>query len=331
MKVEELGEFGLIARLASRVAQRAPQGRGPTSLLLGIGDDAAAWATDGSVELCTTDTMVQGVHFTLEHAAWADVGWKALAVNLSDIAAMGGAPLYAVVTLGLPPDTPVEDVEALYDGMLECGAAHGGTIVGGDVVRSPVAFITVAMMGTTPGPLLTRSAARPGQQVAVTGALGASGAWLAALRQKTHLDPGVAATLRRAHLRPEPRIEAGQRLRLAGVRCAIDISDGLVADLRQVCRASGAAARLDAENIPIHPAARRSFPHQCLDLALSGGEEYELLFTAPPDTIHALQRQLPNGATVVGEILDGPAGQITVVGPDGELDLKSGGWDHFRP
>ena len=327
MKVKELGEFGLIQRLAARVAAA---GGVPSPLVLGIGDDTAAWRSDGDLELCTTDTMVQGVHFTLDTASWADVGWKVLAVSLSDIAAMGGEPRYALVTLGLPEETRVASMDDLYDGMLECCAKHGGTIVGGDIVRSPVAFVTVALTGSTPGPLLTRSAARPGDQVAVTGKLGASGAWLAATQQGVTPEPVDAEELRRAHLRPRPRLKEGTALRTAGVRCAMDISDGLVADLRHVCEASGVAARLDAEKVPIHPMVSRTFPERGLALALTGGEEYELLFTAPPEVMRELPGRLSGKTTVIGEVLEGPPGQVTVLASTGEVALDAPGWDHFR-
>jgi thiamine-monophosphate kinase len=350
MKVKELGEFGLIERLAARAARAgaSPPGRFP--LVLGIGDDAAAWRADGALELCTTDTMVEGVHFTLEAAPfdpdsagtqdkpWRDLGWKALAVNLSDIAAMGGTPLYAIVTLGLPDETEVEALEALYDGMLECGAEFGGTIVGGDVVRSPVLFISVALTGSTPGGLLTRSGARAGDQVAVTGALGASGAWLAARRRGQGLEPEVAAALGQAHLRPRPRLAQGQKLLAAGVRCAMDISDGLVSDLQRVCQASGVAARLEAECVPVHAMVSRAMPEEALPLALGGGEDYELLFTAPTALMKEVLGQLPGGATAVGQIVPvsgsgqgaGPLGLVELRRRGRPMELASGGWDHFR-
>ena len=330
MKVRDLGEFGLIDRLTARVAASASARQDRERLVLGIGDDAAAWRCEGGLELCTTDTMVEGVHFTLETASWADVGWKVLAVNLSDIAAMGGSPLYAVVTLGLPEDLEAAAVDALYDGMLDCAAEYGAAIVGGDVVRSPAAFVTVAMTGSTPGPLLTRAAARPGDEVAVTGKLGGSGAWLAAVRRGASLAPEAAESLRNSHLRPRPRLAEGQALREAGVRCAIDVSDGLAADLAHLCEASGVGARLDAERIPVHPAVRRTLPNEALALALGGGEEYQLLFTATPDAMAEARGRLPGGFTVIGQVVQGPPARVSVMGPGGEMLVDSAGWDHFR-
>ncbi len=142
MNVSDLGEFGLIDRLAKAVGASAPD-----SLIVGIGDDAAAWRLGDSVALATTDTLVEGVHFLPGRVPWRDLGWKALAVNVSDIAAMGGTAQFALVTLALPPETSVEDVDALYAGMRECGEEYGVAVVGGDVVRATQAMISVPSSG----------------------------------------------------------------------------------------------------------------------------------------------------------------------------------------
>ena len=152
MLVRELGEFGLIERLSRRVsaspAAATHRSEPPVRVRVGIGDDAAVWTAGGAAEVLTTDTIVEGTHFTLATTGWDDLGWKALATNLSDVAAMGAAPGVAVVTLGLPPDTLVEDVDALYDGLLDAAAAFGASVAGGDVVASPTLFVTVALSGT---------------------------------------------------------------------------------------------------------------------------------------------------------------------------------------
>src|SRR5881397_1460147 len=142
VQVSELGEFGLIERLASALGEVAP-----TDLIVGIGDDAAAWRVGDQVLLATTDTLVDGVHFLPEFAPWADVGWKALAVNISDIAAMGGEPLFALVTLALAPETDVTDAEEIYAGLAECAEQFGLAIVGGDVVRAPQLSVNIALIG----------------------------------------------------------------------------------------------------------------------------------------------------------------------------------------
>jgi len=336
MYVRDLGEFGLIERLAQHVAA-ATTGSKPHSpitphLIVTIGDDTAAWNVGGVTELLTTDTLVQGVHFTLETSTWEDLGWKGLASNLSDIAAMGGTPAFAVVTLGLPDDTLVEDIDALYVGLLEAATTYGVAVIGGDIVSSPVFFTTIALTGTTHGSPLLRSAACPGDQIAVTGTLGGSAAGLALLRGEPAAKEGGWDTLLETHRRPRPRVKEGQILAQSGVLCAMDVSDGLLSDLAKICAASGSAARVDATHVPVHPEARRAFPQASLGMALNGGEDYELLFTAPPSVVAALKGRLESGFRVIGTILEGESGQVTVVDASGNpLEVPAGGWDHFRP
>ena len=337
MFVRDVGEFGLIDRLARRIAEAGvlpPPTPAATAfpLRLGIGDDAAAWGANDATELLTTDTLVQGVHFTPKTSGWHDLGWKAMAVNLSDIAAMGGTPLYATVTLGLAGDALVGDLDALYDGMLEACRTYGATIVGGDVVRSPVFFVTVALTGTASGPVMTRSGARPGDQLGVTGTLGGSAAGLALLQRGKGDASAVARSLRRAHRRPEPRLAEGRALVASGVRCAMDVSDGLVADIGKLCGASGVSAHVEAGLVPVHRGARDAFPEDALGMALGGGEDFELLFAAPAATLAGVLDVLPSGGTVIGTIVEGSEGRVTVTDPDGRpVPAPGGGWDHFAP
>ena len=339
MQVKDLGEFGLIARLNAMVTQERG---GPDNgaafdfrLLVDTGDDTAAWTTGTATELvatelATTDTVVEGVHFTRETTPWRDLGWKALAANISDIAAMGGQPSYALITLGLPPETAVAAIEELYRGLLDIGNHYGVAIIGGDIVRSPVLFVTVALTGLRLGPPLLRTAARPGDRIAVTGWLGNSGGGLKLLLGKLNAPDAAADFLRQAHRHPCPAVAAGQTLAQSGVLTAMDVSDGLVDDLSKLCLASGVAARLDAGRTPIHPLLRQAFPAECLDLALHGGEDYVLLFTAPPPVMDKVMPSLPEGAAVIGEIIDGPAGQVTLVSPEGKAEtIGRAGWDHF--
>lgn len=334
MKVSELGEFGLIKRLIQRLqsarggTDNAPPGM---RLLVDVGDDAAAWQMGDIIELFTTDTVVDGVHFTRQTMPWKDLGWKAMAANVSDIAAMGGLPTYALITLGLPKEAFVEEVDDLYEGFAEICAEYGVRIIGGDIVGSPVAFVTISLMGVTDRQPLLRSAARPGDQVAVTGWLGASRGGLELLqRGGIDMTAASAAALVGAHRRPRPRIEAGRALSKAGVRAAMDVSDGLLDDLGKLCEASGLASVLHLESVPAHPALKEAFPEQCRAFALGGGEDYELLFTAPP---RVMERALPlvaAGATVIGEVVEGTPGSVTLLGADGRpVALPDGGWDHF--
>ncbi|MBI4336224.1 MAG: thiamine-phosphate kinase [Chloroflexi bacterium] len=335
MKIRELGEFRLIDRVAQLIQREGvhiSSVEGAFPLLVGIGDDAAVWRCHSATEISTTDTLVQGVHFTLETAVWRELGWKSMAVNISDVAAMGALPLYALVTLGLPGDTRTEDIDDLYHGMLEACRAYRCEIVGGDMVSSPIVFITVALNGVTDGTLLLRSAAMPGDLVAVTGPLGASAGGMRMLQQGLVIQEANAQVLRAAHQRPQPRVSEGRALVEAGVHCAMDISDGLWDDLSKLCAASGVGARLHASKVPVHPVLREVFPSQALGMALTGGEDYELVFTAPPAVMVRALATLPPGATAIGEVVPGPAGRVSVLGPDGhELPPAIGGWDHFRP
>ena len=334
MQIKDLGEFGLIERLNAMVIQ---QRRGPDNgsahgfrLLVDTGDDTAAWTSGSAVELFTTDTVVEGVHFTRETTPWPDLGWKALASNISDIAAMGGLPLYALVTLGLPPETEVADMEDLYRGMLEIGEKYGVAIVGGDMVRSPVAFITVALTGVRQGNPMQRAAAQVGDKVAVTGYVGSSGGGLKLMLEGLSAPAEAAHHLREAHRRPHPAVAEGQLLSRAGVLTAMDVSDGLADDLSKLCLASGVAARIYAEQVPAHPLLKQAFPGGYLDLALNGGEDYLLLFVAPESVMNEVIPALPEGAAVIGEITGGRAGQVTLVSTGGEETVVSrAGWDHF--
>jgi len=332
VKVANIGEFGLIDLLRRQFVGPAP------GVVVGIGDDAAAWRAAG-LALATTDTMVEDVHYRPATITWEELGWKALAVNLSDVAAMGGQPQYALLTLGLREDAAVDDLLALAHGLAAAGREFATAIVGGDVVASPRAtFITVALYGTVPddglGPPLLRSAARPGDRVAVTGSLGRSAAGLKLLHGERQAPPEVLAELRRAHNHPWPRVREGQALRAAGVRAALDISDGLAGDVGHMAQLSGVAVRLWAERLPVHPYVAQVFGEEALPLALFGGEEYELVFAAPPGIMTAASTalaRLGTETTVVGEVAEAPAGEVLLAWPDGrEATLERGGWDHFR-
>jgi thiamine-monophosphate kinase len=333
MRLAELGEFGLIDLVRTISAGYQNPDRTPwREILLGIGDDAAAWQDGNRIQLATTDTMVQGVHFELGVISWEELGWKAMAVNLSDIAAMGGIPKYALLSLALPAELEVEDVSKLINGMLNLATQFGTAIVGGNVATAPNVVITVTIIGCSKGKaLLKRSTACPGDQIAVTGYVGLSAAGLEMLRGKTVSDPDARNTLRQAHFRPMPRLKEGQILIEQGVRTAIDISDGLIADLDHICEASGVNARINIEQVPVHPAVIAHFPSY-RELALSGGEDYELLFTADQATIARAKQALSYPVTVLGDITDEELPtRVTVVDSKANIILyRKGGWDHFR-
>ncbi len=328
MKVSELGEFGLIDLLAKMVGSGHDE-----RLLIGIGDDAAAWYGDTSIQLATVDSFIQDVHFSLDIASWNELGWKALAVNLSDIAAMGGLPRYALVSLALPDHTEVEDITVLYKGMIELARQSGVAIVGGDTSSAPLVAITIAVFGSTRGQdkhILTRSAAKPGEKVAVTGELGAAAAGCEMLTKHLKFDPDATASLRTAFLHPYPRINEGQLLIEQGVKTAIDISDGLISDLRHICKASQVSARIEVDRVPIKPAVKANFGDRAPELALSWGEDYELLFTGSTEVINKVRMAASCPITVIGEITADKLGEITLVDSKGNrLNLHKAGWEHF--
>ena len=347
MLVGDIGERRLIEVLALTVAARNV---GPLESLtargfrlkVSIGDDAAAWHGPAGLRVLTTDTLVEGVHFSRDYMEWRDLGWKSLAVSLSDIAAMGCLPVYSVITLGLPRDTPVEGVTEMYQGMLDACEQVGGAIVGGDVVRSPVLFITVSMEGAAVGSgddsrgtdspaadLLTRDSAVPGDKIAVTGSLGCSAGGLRALENALNFDAGTIKHLRDAHCRPVPRVPQGLSLARHGVSTAMDISDGLVDDLGKLCEASGVGAVIHSERVPVDDVLKNAYPDDWLVLALSGGEDYELLFCGPSAVVERAAEVLDVDVTVIGEIVDGDR-KVSVIDERGD-DVPVGrpGWDHF--
>ena len=324
MKVSESGEFGLIEMIAETVGKTSGG-----KLLIGIGDDAACWKA-GGLQLATTDTLIEGVHFDFKTITWRELGWKAMAVNLSDIAAMGGRPLYTLVSLGIPGDTETESVINLYKGMLELAKKFEVRIIGGDTVGSPVTAITLTIIGEAEDEdrILKRSAAKHGDLITVTGTFGASAAGLAMMQRKLSFDKKTETTLREAHFKPRPRLKEGLILARNGVRAAIDVSDGLLGDLEKLCLASGVGAKLYSERIPIHPTVLKSFGKEALTLALTGGEDYELIFAAPQKIMKVIRGDLPCPVTVIGKIVKGKS--VEVLDEDGnEFSWNSSGWDHF--
>jgi thiamine-monophosphate kinase len=315
-RIRDAGEFGLIARIEA-AARRAFARVAVPSVVVGIGDDAAVLRVRaGEQVVVTTDALVEGVHFDFAHETARTAGRRALAANLSDLAAMGARPLGFVMALAAPPGTSVARALGLTRGMLDLAVRFGCPLVGGNVARASELSVSITAIGAVPrGRALLRGGARPGDRLFVTGSLG--GAALERARR----------AVRRAGV---PRLAAGAALaRLRGVGACIDISDGLVADLRHVCRASRVRARLDVARVPMP----RGFAAACaragldpLQLALAGGEDYELLFTArgPEARAGALGRKLGVAVAEIGRI---EAGSPRVLGlPSG---LGAGGFRHF--
>jgi len=328
MKVSEIGEFGLIDLLAEMIGDVADD-----RLILTIGDDTAAWHGDTSIQLATVDSLIQDTYFSFDTASWEEVGWKALAVNLSDIAAMGGIPRYVLVSLSLPGNTEVENVIALYRGMLDLAHRFKVAIIGGNISNSPKVAIHVTVLGSAldkDSHILTRTTAQPGDKIVVTGQLGASNAGLKMLLEGLTFEPEATAAFRKAFLTPYPRITEGQQLVKYGVKTAVDISDGLIADLGHICQASKVGARLEVDHVPVSPHVQANFGGDALAMALTGGEEYQLLFTATPGQIDSVKAVISCPLAVIGEITAEHTGEIVLVDSDGNpVDLPGTGWDHF--
>lgn len=301
MRVKDIGEFGLIDRLMTGQALSP-------GVVVPAGDDAAVVEiTPGCRVLYTCDCMVESVHF-LPTAKGRDVGYKLMASNISDIAAMGGIPRYAVVNLVTPAETEVAWLEAVYEGMRECSQQYSVAIVGGDTSRGPAVTISVSLIGEVePNRELLRSGAQVGDLVCVTGALGGSAAGLQVVLGRVSSKHPAADFVLSKHYRPQPRVREGLALAALNCRCANDISDGLASEAREIATSSGVGVELIAEDIPIREEVR-AIAAECgidpLEWALCGGEDYELVFTVPPESIVAVQEALPC-VKVVGAVTQG--------------------------
>jgi thiamine-monophosphate kinase len=312
---------------------------------MGIGDDAAVLAvTPGAALLATTDLVIEDVHYRRGWAAPEDIGWKAMAVNLSDIAAMGGTPRWALVALAVPADTPAGEIDGFYRGMRAAAAPHGVAIVGGDTSRSPAGWlINVTLLGEHAGAPRLRSAARAGDAIAVTGALGRSAAGLAVLEmgvdeaRRHGLSDVVIEEVTRAHLRPPARVAEGRWLGQArDVHAMMDCSDGLATDLEHVCRESSMGARINVDLLPLAAGAEataRALGRDPIEWATGGGEDYELLLTCDPGDLDRLSREFQRSTgtplSVIGEVEAGRAG-ILWLGPEGNPLALGAGYEHFR-
>lgn len=329
--VEHVGEFALIDRLRATLPEAA---RTVPNHCVGIGDDAALWRPPADEDLViTTDALVEGIHFRLDWTDWDSLGHKMLAVNLSDIAAMGAVPRLATVVLGLTGKEAVDDLEDLYRGAGRLAAAHGTVIAGGDIVRSPHGLvISVTVIGSVvPGQAITRDRARPGDLIVVSGTLGASAAGLALLERGEDVSAS-GPLLRAAHLRPQPRLALGAIMSAAGVSTAMDLSDGLLGDLPKILAASGVGGWIETDWIPVLPAVRALFSDRWLEMALQGGEDYELLMTIAPERFahfEQLAGVVGGTVTVIGELSSDATGGLEVRTNGQPVDHQRGAFDHF--
>jgi thiamine-monophosphate kinase len=321
MKIREVGEFALLDRLCRIIA--LPGGE----VIIGIGDDAALWK-GSSFALATTDSLVAGVHFFMDDLSFREVGSKSILVNVSDVAAMGGIPKYALISLSLSPEMELCEVEELYEGISEACSALGISVVGGNLSSCPTLVVNVTLIGEAKDEkVLTRRGAKARDLVAVTGYLGLAGGYRRLKSDIHNLDPKIQVILRQAFACPNARILEGRLLCELGVRAAIDISDGLVRDLSHICEESHLGAMIMVDRLPLHPEAREILTAED---ALYGGEDYELLFTAPPGLIPTLEQRLPCPVTVVGKMVEDHPGEIILLdGKENRLPHLTSGWDHF--
>ena len=336
MTVREIGEFGLISALRNALPASTISG---SALQLGIGDDAAVWTPEvGESVVITTVSLIEEIHFRLDWTDWRSLGHKLLAVNVSDLAAMGAAPKLAVLSLGLKGSEPVSGLIEMYEGMGALAARVGVMIAGGDIVASPdrLGIHVTACGATRNGRYLARAGAHEGDLIAVSGTLGASAAGYHLLRDAdSRRSATTAELLIAAHLRPEPRVALGERLLALGATSAMDLSDGLFGDLPKILKASGFEAIIDRDAIPVAAAVRALFPGTWFDLATRGGEDYELLFTAPPERWAVIQEGAANvGSTVtaIGRVGSrNPVGNLRLRSSDGTVtEVATGAFDHFR-
>jgi thiamine-monophosphate kinase len=328
-----LGEKNLIERFRTRLLQAG----GREALVVDVGDDTAAFRVPGAEKLTlfTCDMMVENQHFRRGWYGMTPVklGWKALATNVSDIAAMGGRPTFALVSVALPKDTEIDYIDQIHVGLVQCAQAYGVILAGGDTVGSPGGIvIDVSLLGeVAPERILRRSGAKVGDLVAVTGPLGAAAAGLQLLESQQAIPP-EADILITALLEPKPKLREAQALAATGkVTAMMDLSDGLAEDLPRLCQESGVGATVALATLPV-PAASRKLGLDAVQLALQGGEDYQLLFCFAPeneaiiaDALTALGSAPP---VVIGEITPAEAG-LKLSRADGTTDEWPVGFQHF--
>jgi thiamine-monophosphate kinase len=343
MLIKEIGEFKLIERIKKQLAKGYNLPKSYKPIVVGIGDDAAVVETEpDKLLVATTDILIEDIHFDLKTTSPYDLGWKLLAVNLSDIAAMGATPRYGLVVLGLPVNTSVETVDNLIHGALDLAKKFKVFLIGGDTVTSPDKLVVnLVLWGTVPRDrVLKRSGAKVKDKIMVTGTIGDSSAGLEILQTlKAHTKTSWARKLINKHLLPYPRLqEAGLMARRKLVHGMIDSSDGLSISLKFICQASRVGAKIWADKIPLSRELRcyADFAGRAAySYALYGGEDYELIFTVPADKEEKIKRLLQKFSdtriTTIGEIVPAQKG-LTLVDNNGKItELKTGGYEHFSP
>lgn len=310
-----MNEFEIIKRFAERLPPA------PSEVLTSIGDDCAVVLLGGKPWIAASDMLVEGRHFRLNWSSPEDAGYKAVAINVSDVAAMGGDPRFILVSGGAPdPDV----ASRCLDGVLAACLEFGVYPLGGDTTGADALTVDVAILGELEGEPVLRSGARSGDRLAVTGDLGAAAAGLLALEGAGKAGERLAGR----HRRPLPRVDAGRLAARLGARAMIDLSDGLASDIRHICERSGVGCVVELERLPVAADTRetaRAFGKDPELLAATGGEDYELLIAASRAVIEELSRKADVPVTVIGEV----AGAEAIFKRGGEVVKGLSGWDHF--
>jgi thiamine-monophosphate kinase len=307
--------------------------RKDSALMLGIGDDAAVFRTSGHVwNVVTVDAMAEGIHFDLRYTDLRKLGWKALASNISDLAAMGAEPKWALINLTIPERISAEDIRELYRGISVCSKKYGTQVIGGNITRAKNEFVigitALGEVGKTN--ILKRSTAKVGDIIAVTGDLGGSHAGLRILQKRKRAN--AFKYVLQKHLNPTPRIEVIRKMQRSGVKihACIDISDGLSSDLMHVCAASKVGAELELDKIPIHTETKNAaafLREDVLSYALNGGEEYELLMTMAPKDFKKTKLALGRHITSIGRI--NASRKLTGNHQNKTIVIEAKGFTHF--
>ena len=333
MKLSEIGEFGFIRRVSQQCLNR------PEGVFRGIGDDCAVIdINDDEFMLVTTDLLIERCHFKLEWTSPEDLGTKSLAVNLSDIAACGGIPRDAFISLAIPKRLDVEWLDRFYRGITDHAKCHRVNILGGDTTlsRSDL-MINVALTGLVPkSQALLRNGASPGDLVCLTGVLGESSAGLKLLERGISLETPEEKGLVRSHLTPVPLLREGRILAQSGYCSAlIDVSDGMSSDLNHICEQSGVGAIISEEQIPVSKKLEAVFADsrkEIMKFIFHGGEDYALLAAVKPDGLPELKFRFQKiGASIyqIGEFTNDP-GRVILKSRGNTMDLRPRGWDHFK-
>lgn len=331
MKLQRFGEFKLVELIKRRIACKGNDG---CPVLVGPGDDTfVAGVTRGKLIAGTCDVLVENIHFSTQWASPEEIGYKSITVNLSDLAAMGWCePKYALIGLALTKNTSVKFVNELYRGMQKASNKYGLLIVGGDTVSSKHdIMISVSLIGELEKKyLLTRSGAKAGDIVAVSGTFGDSAAGLHILKNKLNRNGSAARLLLKKHLLPEPRLALAKLLAQSGaVTGMIDSSDGLAASVNFITKESGAGAEIQTEQIPLSNAMRSAVKNkeEVLQMALHGGEEYELVFTLKPEKAAGMFKTI-GGITPIGRVISG--NKVTYFKNNKVIDINKTGYEHFK-